>query len=138
MVIRNERSRIVLSEEIEHEVEYRRLINRVNGSRLILLFPLLPLLSPMQLNACIRRGTIDWNLVGYFFFLPGESCVNGLQPFELLWDEIEKRVLRRVFKLILKLIVRWSWDWSRIYASLTVELYDINYMTVRQMYIEIL
>lgn len=73
-----------------------------------------------------------------FFFLPGESCVNGLQPFELLWDEIEKRVLGRVFKLILKLIVRWSWDWSRIYASLTVELYDINYMTVRQMYIEIL
>lgn len=81
MVIRNERSRIVLSEEIEHEVEYRRLINRVNGSRLILLFP-----GPaaMQLNACIRRGTIDWNLVGYFFFSPGESCVNGVQPFELL------------------------------------------------------
>lgn len=29
---------IVLPGEIEHEVEYRRLINRVNGSRLILLF----------------------------------------------------------------------------------------------------
>ena len=128
-----ERSRSVLPGEIEHEVEYREVDKSRERIPINLAFCSveLPLLSAMQLNACIRRGTIDWNLVGlfpafscflsfFFFSSLGESCVNGLQPFASCFGI--KNEFCGGFKLILKLIVCRSWNSGRVYASLIVEL----------------
>lgn len=62
MVIRNDEERsIVLLGEIEHEVEYRAVDKSRERIPINLAFCSveLPLLSAMQLNVCIRRGTID-------------------------------------------------------------------------------